>query len=64
MEQRVQGFLCGAMVVLFAILAGEYWIGGGFRDQVRDDAIKAGAAYYACAPDTGKCTFTWKASQP
>lgn len=35
---------------------GKYW----GREEVREEAIKAGVATYECNRDTGKCIFTWK----
>ena len=50
--------------MVFGLVAG-FFVGAlVFHDAFEDRAIEAGHAYYACAPDTGKCTFTWKAPQP
>ena len=68
MDEALAG-LGGLVVgVIFGAAAG-FFIGATLYELVFDlpyrrGAIDAGAAYYACASDTGKCTFTWKAPQP
>ena len=53
---------------LFGLLVGGFLAAvsthGIMNERWETEAIKAGVAYYACTPDTGKCTFTWKTPQP
>lgn len=45
---------------LLAFLVG-FFVGGGISQRYwKSEAVDAGAAYYDCAQDTGKCEFTWR----
>lgn len=53
----VCGFLVGFFLATILMVATQ---GGKYGDDLREEAVKSGAAYWKVDDKTGKTVFTWK----
>ena len=55
------GILLIGLILMMVFFTGAHSCGKDWgREEVREEAIKAGVATYECDRSTGKCAFAWK----